>query len=115
VLSILDADSGPGLVPDAGTGNGEAPRVLTGAILRTQILPRWVGGAAVVWAVVWTVLYLGRIGKAPLGPNLITGLFGLDLLVHRSKAGPGRALLASPRRGAGDPADGTTDDSPSSV
>jgi hypothetical protein len=70
-----------------------------GAILRTQILPRWVGGAAVSWAVVWTVLYLGRIGKAPLGPNLITGLFGLDLLVHRSKAGPRRALLASlPRR-----------------
>lgn len=55
-----------------------------GAILRTQILPRWVGGIAVVWAVVWTVLYLDRIFEAPLAPNLITGLFGLVLLVHRS-------------------------------
>ena len=86
-----------------------------GAILRTQILPRWVGGAAVAWAVVWAVLYLGRIGKAPLGPNLITGLFGLELLVHRSKAGPGRALLASLPRRVRDPADRTNDDNPSSV
>ena len=37
-----------------------------GAILRTRILPRWVGGIAVVWAIVWTVLYLARIGEAPL-------------------------------------------------
>jgi len=86
-----------------------------GAILRTQILPRWVGRAAVAWAVVWAVLYLGRIGKAPLGPNLITGLFGLELLVHRSKAGPGRALLASLPRRVRDPADRTNDDNPSSV
>jgi hypothetical protein len=86
-----------------------------GAILRTQILPRWVGGAAVAWAVVWAVLYLGRIGKAPLGPNLITGLFGLELLVHRSNAGPGRALLASLPRRVRDPADRTNDDSSSSV
>ena len=55
-----------------------------GAILRTQILPRWVGGIAVVWAVVCPILYLGHIFEAPLGPNLITGLFGLMLLVHRS-------------------------------
>jgi hypothetical protein len=55
-----------------------------GAILRTRILPRWVGGIAVVWAIVWTVLYLARIGEAPLGPNLITALFGVELLVHRS-------------------------------
>jgi hypothetical protein len=55
-----------------------------GAILRTRILPRWVGGVAVVWAIVWTVLYLARIGEAPLGPNLIPALFGLELLVHRA-------------------------------
>jgi hypothetical protein len=55
-----------------------------GAILRTRILPRWVGGIAVLWAVVYPVLYLGRIFEAPLGPNMITGLFGLALLVHRS-------------------------------
>ena len=54
------------------------------AILRTRVLPRWVGGLAVVWAVVWTVLYLTRIAEAPLGPNLIPALFGLELLVHRS-------------------------------
>ena len=36
------------------------------AILRTRVLPRWVGGLAVVWAIVWTVLYLARIGEAPL-------------------------------------------------
>ena len=51
-----------------------------GAILRTRILPRWVGGMAVVWA----VLYLDRIGKAPLGPNLIPAIFGLELFIHRS-------------------------------
>ena len=55
-----------------------------GAILRTRILPRWVGGIAVVWAIVWTILYLARIGDAPLAPNLIPALFGLELLVHRS-------------------------------
>ncbi len=54
------------------------------AILRTRILPRWVGGIAVAWAVVWTVLYLARIGEAPLAPNLISALFGVELLVHRS-------------------------------
>jgi hypothetical protein len=54
------------------------------AILRTRILPRWLGGVAVVWAVVWTVLYLSRISEAPLGPNLIPALFGLVLLVRRS-------------------------------
>jgi len=54
------------------------------AILRTRILPRWVGGIAVVWAVGWTVLYLNRIAEAPLGPNLIPALFGLVLLLHRS-------------------------------
>jgi hypothetical protein len=54
------------------------------AILRTRILPRWVGGVAIVWAAVWTVLYLSRIAEAPLGPNLIPALFGVELLVHRS-------------------------------
>jgi hypothetical protein len=54
-----------------------------GAILRTRILPRWVGGMAVAWALVWTVLYLERIGKAPLGPNLIPAVFGLELFIHR--------------------------------
>jgi hypothetical protein len=83
-----------------------------GAVLRTRVLPRWVGGAAVVWAVVWVVLYLDRIGKAPLGPNLITGLFGLDLLIHRANVGPRRALLASLRRGARDPVDRADGDSP---
>ena len=53
------------------------------AILRTPVLPRWVGGLAVVWAVVWTVLYLTGIAEAPLGPNLVPALFGLELLVHR--------------------------------
>jgi hypothetical protein len=86
-----------------------------GAILRTRILPRWVGGVAVVWAVVWTVLYLDRIGEAPLGPNLIPGLFGLELLVHRSYAAPRRARLASLRQRARDAADGADDDDPSSV
>ena len=55
-----------------------------GAILRTRILPRWVGAIAVVWAIVWTVVYLARIGEAPLGPNLIPALFGVELLVRRS-------------------------------
>jgi hypothetical protein len=63
------------------------------AILRTRILPRWLGGLAVVWAVVWTVLYLSRIAKAPLGPNLIPALFGLVLLVRRSHPGPPRVPL----------------------
>ncbi len=54
------------------------------AILRTRTLPRWLGGMAVVWAVVWTVLYLNRIAEAPLGPNLIPALFGLVLIVDRS-------------------------------
>ena len=54
------------------------------AILRTHILPRWVGGMALVWAIVWTVLYLNRIAEAPLGPNLIPALFGVELLAHRA-------------------------------
>jgi hypothetical protein len=56
------------------------------AIVRTTVLPRWVGRTAVAWAVVWGILYLARVAEAPLGPNLVTGLFGLMLLVHR----PGR-------------------------
>jgi hypothetical protein len=86
-----------------------------GAILVTRSLPRWVGGAAVAWAVVWAVLYLDRIAKAPLGPNLVTGLFGLELLVNRPYAGPRRTLLASSRRGARAPADTATGDAPSST
>ena len=86
-----------------------------GAILTTRILPRWVGGLSVAWAVAWTVLYLSRIGKAPLGPNLITGLFGLELLIHRSHAASRRAPLASSRRIAREPADTTDDDRPSSL
>ena len=33
------------------------------AILRTRVLPRWVGGLAVVWAVVWTILYPPALPK----------------------------------------------------
>ena len=54
-----------------------------GAVVKTTILPRWVGVTAMAWAVVWGILYLARVAEAPLGPNLITGLFGLELLVHR--------------------------------
>ena len=50
------------------------------AILRTEVLPRWLGWAAIGWSVVWAVLYLSRIVEAPLGLNLITFLFGLMLL-----------------------------------
>jgi hypothetical protein len=53
------------------------------AIVRTTVLPRWVGQTAVAWAVVWGILYLARVAEAPLGPNLVTGLFGFELLVHR--------------------------------
>ena len=51
--------------------------------MRTTILPRWVGGTALAWAVVWGILYLARVAEAPLGPNLVTCLFGVELLVHR--------------------------------
>ena len=54
-----------------------------GAIVRTPVLPRWVGHTAMAWAVVWGILYLARVAEAPLGPNLVTGLFGVELLVHR--------------------------------
>ena len=57
------------------------------AILRTEVLPRWLGWAAIGWSVVWAVLYLSRIVEAPLGPNLITFLFGL-LLFRRRPSGP---------------------------
>ena len=50
------------------------------AILRTEVLPRWLGWAAIAWSVVWAVLYLSRIVEAPLGINLITFLIGLFLL-----------------------------------
>ncbi len=50
------------------------------AILRTEVLPRWLGWTAIGWSVVWVVLYLSRIVEAPLGLNLITFLFGLLLL-----------------------------------
>lgn len=53
------------------------------ALLLKPILPRWVGGSAVAWALLWAVLYLTRIAEAPLGPNLATALFGVELLVHR--------------------------------
>ena len=57
------------------------------AILSTDVLPRWLGWAAIGWSVVWAVLYLSRIVEAPLGPNLIPFLFGL-LLFRRSSSRP---------------------------
>ncbi len=50
------------------------------AILRTEVLPRWLGRAAIGWSVVWAALYVSRIVEAPLPLNLITFLFGLSLL-----------------------------------
>jgi len=85
-----------------------------GAILRTQILPRWLGAMAVAWALVWAVLYLVRMGKAPLGPNLIPAIFGLELFIHRFDTGPRRALLAWLPRTARDAAGGANEDGPPS-
>lgn len=53
------------------------------AILRTEVLPPLLGWTAIGWSAVWAVLYLSRIVEAPLGPNLITFLFGLSLLRRR--------------------------------
>ena len=63
------------------------------AILRTEVLPRWLGWAAIGWNVVWALLYLSRIVEAPLGPNLITLLFGLLLLRRPAIQSPNDAGL----------------------
>ena len=65
------------------------------AILRTEVLPRWLGWAAIGWNVVWALLYLSRIVEAPLGPNLITLLFGLLLLRRPAIQTPDDAGLNS--------------------
>jgi hypothetical protein len=54
------------------------------AILRTEVLPRWLGWSGIGWSLVWAVLYLSRIVEAPLGLNLVTFLFGLLLLRRRT-------------------------------
>ncbi len=48
------------------------------------------------WAVVWGILYLARVAEAPLGPNLVTGLFGVELL--RPPAGDRTAAAITVRR-----------------
>ena len=58
------------------------------AILRTEVLPRWLGWTAIGWNMVWAVLYLSRVVEAPLGPNLITLLFGLLLLRRQAIQSP---------------------------
>jgi hypothetical protein len=50
------------------------------AFLRTGVLPRWLGWTAIGWSLGWAVLYLTGVVTAPLGPNLMTLLFGLLLL-----------------------------------
>jgi hypothetical protein len=83
-----------------------------GAILRTQILPRWVGAMAVAWALVWAVFYLVRMGKAPLGPNLIPLSSVWSCSSTALDTGPRRALLASLPLTARDAAGGADEDGP---
>ena len=63
------------------------------AIVRAAVLRVWVGWMAIAWGIVFAALYLARLVEAPLGPNLMTGLFGLFLL--------SRPLPASVRRRPG--------------
>ena len=59
------------------------------AFLRTGVLPSWLGWTAIGWSLGWAVLYLSRFVMAPLGPNLMTFLFGLMLLRRsESRSGP---------------------------
>jgi len=55
---------------------------LGAAIVRTRILPGGLGWMAIAWGISWASLYLTRVVEAPLGPNVMTFLFGL-LLVRR--------------------------------
>jgi hypothetical protein len=55
------------------------------AILRSKILPLWVGWMAIGWSLGWTALYVSRLVTAPLGLNLITLLFGLVLLRRNAR------------------------------
>ncbi len=62
------------------------------AILRSGVLPLWVGRMAIGWSLGWAALYLSRLVTAPLGLNLMTFLFGLVLL---RRSGPdSRSTLA---------------------
>lgn len=53
------------------------------SILRSRSLPAAVGWFAIAWAVIDGALYLARILQAPLGPNIVTLLFGLALVRRR--------------------------------
>jgi hypothetical protein len=66
------------------------------AVLRTGILPAWVGWAAIVWGVTWAVLYPPRVVLPPLGPTLIPLLFGVFLLSRWYTPPQLRAPTAAP-------------------
>ena len=50
------------------------------SIVRSRSLAAAVGWFAIAWAVIDGALYLARILQAPLGPNIVTLLFGVALI-----------------------------------
>ena len=55
------------------------------AILRTRLLPRWVGWTAIIWSIVWLARFLLTYDAPPLLHHVMPLVIGIMLLLRRSQ------------------------------